>query len=226
MLAGDELAPTTLGTGWNTYTLMAAPGDLGGSAADDVVGRDRDGVLWLHRGEGQTLLPRTKVGGGWQVYNKITAGSDLNGDGRGDLLATDTSGVLWFYAATGDADAPFKPRKKVGGGWGVYNLLTAPGNIAGATGGDLLARDTSGTLWMYLGKGDGTFTARRRVGGGWQQFSHLTAFGDKNGDGRRDLHAIGPSGSRSYHATGSVDRPFGTPETLHLRSDTTFKTVF
>ncbi|MGW8990902.1 hypothetical protein ACWGRF_13370 [Streptomyces zhihengii] len=226
MLAGDELAPTTLGTGWNTYTLMAAPGDLGGSAADDVVGRDRDGVLWLHRGEGQTLLPRTKVGGGWQVYNKITAGSDLNGDGRGDLLATDTSGVLWFYAATGDADAPFKPRKKVGGGWGVYNLLTAPGNIAGATGGDLLARDTSGTLWMYLGKGDGTFTARRRVGGGWQQFSHLTAFGDKNKDGRRDLHAIGPSGSRSYHATGSVDRPFGTPETLHLRSDTTFKTVF
>ncbi|MFI2370071.1 hypothetical protein [Streptomyces sp. NPDC018833] len=227
MHASMQPTPTVLGTGWNTYTLMAAPGDLGGSAADDVVGRDRDGVLWLHQGERQKLLPRTKIGGGWQVYNKITGGSDLNGDGRGDLLATDTSGVLWLYTSTGNAAKPFNSRKKIGGGWGVYNLLTAPGDIAGEFGGDLLARDTSGTLWLYLGKADGTFTARRKIGGGWQQFSHLTPFGDKNKDGRTDLYAIGPSGSRYYQATDSVDRPFGTPEMLYLRADsTTYKTLF
>ncbi|TXS55616.1 hypothetical protein [Streptomyces sp. t39] len=220
------LTPTVLGTGWNTYTLMAAPGDLGGSAADDIVARDRDGVLWLHQGDQQKLLPRTRVGGGWQIYNKITGGSDLNGDGRGDLLATDTSGVLWFYASTGDTETPFKTRARVGGGWGIYNLITAPGDIAGASGGDLLARDTSGTLWLYLGKGDGTFTARREVGGGWQQFSHLTPVGDENKDGRPDLYAIGPNGSRYYQATGSVDRPFGTPVQLLLRTDSTFKTLF
>ncbi|MFE5792207.1 hypothetical protein ACFQ8C_06440 [Streptomyces sp. NPDC056503] len=220
----NTLSPTPLGTGWNTYTLMASPSDR------TLVGRDRDGVLWLHRSENQKLLPRTKVGGGWQVYNKITGGSDLNGDGRGDLLAADTSGVLWLYASTGDTARPFKPRVRVGGGWQAYNLLTAPGNVAGATGGDLLARDKDGVLWLYLGKGDGTFTARRKIGGGWQQFTHLAPFGDGNAegseDGRVDLFAIGPGGSRFYLTTGSTSRPYGTPKILPHRSGATFTTVF
>ncbi|QNP67793.1 hypothetical protein [Streptomyces genisteinicus] len=221
---------TVLGTGWNTYTLMAAPGDLGGTAADDVVGRDRDGVLWLHRGEAQKLLPRTRIGGGWQVYNKITGGSDLNGDGRGDLLATDTSGVLWAYFSTGDAARPFEPRRKVGGGWQVYNLLTAAGNLAGAPGGDLLARDTSGVLWLYLGKGDGTFTARRKVGGGWQRFTHIAPLREQNVNewrfGRTGLFAIGPDGSRYYPNRGHVDGVFAPPVDLAPKTGSTFTTAF
>ncbi|MFJ6420670.1 hypothetical protein [Streptomyces hydrogenans] len=209
-----------LGTGWNTYTLMAAPSDR------TVVGRDRDGVLWIHRGEKQKLLPRTKVGGGWQVYHQITGGSDLNGDGRGDLLARDASGVLWFYASTGDTKAPFKPRKQIGGGWQTYNLLTAPGNVAGATGGDLLARDASGVLWLYLGKGDGTFTARRQIGGGWQKYTHVIPAGT-DGKGIAGLYAVGPSGSALYSGTGSTTRPFAPADTLPLRGDSTlFKTFF
>ncbi|MFJ8132893.1 hypothetical protein [Streptomyces hydrogenans] len=215
------LEPTVLGTGWNTYTLMASPSER------TIVGRDRDGVLWIHKGDGQKLLPRTKVGGGWQVYNKITGGSDLNGDGHGDLLATDTSGVLWFYASTGDATTPFKPRVQIGGGWQQYNLLTAPGNIAGASGGDLLARDTAGVLWLYLGKGDGTFTARRQIGGGWQQFTDLAPFGDKNKDGLVDLYAIGATTGRHYPTSGLVDAPFKPGVTLnHQRTVIGSGTVF
>ncbi|MGW4996636.1 FG-GAP repeat domain-containing protein [Streptomyces hydrogenans] len=215
------LEPTVLGTGWNTYTLMASPSER------TIVGRDRDGVLWIHKGEKQKLLPRTKVGGGWQVYNQITGGSDLNGDGRGDLLARDTSGVLWFYASTGDTKAPFKPRKQIGGGWQTYNLLVAPGNITGAVGGDLLARDTNGVLWLYLGKGDGTFTARRQIGGGWQQFTHLAPFGDKNGDGRVDLYALGATEGRFYTTSGSVTAPFRAPTALyHQRAVLGSGTVF
>ncbi|MEU9855673.1 hypothetical protein [Streptomyces sp. NPDC047974] len=215
-----------LGTGWNTYTLMASPGNLAGGAADDIVGRDRDGVLWLHQSEKQKLLPRTKVGGGWQVYNKITGGSDLNNDGRGDLLATDTAGVLWFYASTGDAKAPFKPRVKIGGGWQIYNLLTAPGNIAGATGGDLLARDKDGVLWLYLGKGDGTFTARRKVGG-WQKYTHIIPAGVGYEAHLSDIYAIGPSGSAHYSSLDSTTRPFEAADVLPLRTDsTTYKTFF
>ncbi|GGR65591.1 hypothetical protein [Streptomyces roseolus] len=217
-----------LGTGgWNTYTLMAAPGNLAGGAADDIVGRDRDGVLWLHQSEKQKLLPRTKIGGGWQVYNKITGGSDLNGDGRGDLLATDASGVLWFYASTGDARAPFKARKRVGGGWQAYDLLAAPGNVAGASGGDLLARDRDGVLWLYLGKGDGTFTARRKIGGGWQKYTRIIAGGKSPWHPVTDLYAIGPSGSAHYRGTNSTTRPFDAADVLPLRTDsTTYKTVF
>ncbi|MFG2776098.1 hypothetical protein [Streptomyces sp. NPDC048350] len=218
--------PDVLGTGWNTYTLMASPGNVAGSVAHDVVGRDRDGVLWLHQSDRQKLLARTRIGGGWNIYNKITGGSDLNGDGRGDLLATDTSGVLWFYASTGNATSPFKARKRIGSGWGVYNLLTAPGNIAGASGGDLLARDTSGTLWLYLGKGDGTFTARRKIGGGWQKYTHVIPAGT-NSQGVADIYAVGPTGSALYSGRDSTTRPFEAAHALPLRSNSTrFRAFF
>ncbi|WP_306312389.1 VCBS repeat-containing protein [Streptomyces hydrogenans] len=223
-----KLTPELLGTGgWNTYDLLTSPGNLAGGAADDIVGRDRDGVLWLYQSEKQKLLPRTKIGGGWQVYNKIIGGSDLNGDGRGDLLATDTSGVLWLYTSTGSATKPFHTRKRIGGGWQTYNLLTAPGNIAGATGGDLLARDKDGVLWLYLGKGDGTFTARRQIGGGWQKYTQIVSAGKNYWNPVNDILAVGPSGSARYMGTNSTTRPFERAIPLPLRTDsTTYKTFF
>ncbi|MFF9503200.1 hypothetical protein [Streptomyces sp. NPDC014656] len=213
------LTPTVLSTEWSGYTLTTATGDLAGTPADDVVGMDGDGTLWLHQGEGQGFLPRTKIGTGWRIYNQLIGGSDLNADGRDDLLARDTSGVLWFYASTGNATAPFKPRVKIGGGWQIYNQITATGDLAGATGGDLVARDAEGVLWLYLGKDDGTFTARRLVSGGWQQYTGLAPFGDKNGDGRVDLYAIGPDGGRYYASANSVNGPFKPAEQLHHLPD-------
>ncbi|MFH9953402.1 VCBS repeat-containing protein [Streptomyces roseolus] len=204
---------TDHGGGWNTYDRVVATGDVGGSRFADVVGRDRTGVLWFYQGTGTSLARRVQVGGGWQVYDKLTAGSDLTGDGRADLVASDKSGVLWLYASTGSATKPFAPRKRIGGGWQQYNKLVAPGNIAGASGGDLLARDTTGVLWLYLGKDDGTLAARRRIGGGWQQYKEIVGIGDVNRDGRPDLLAAGASpywgqSLSVYQSYGNVDAPF------------------
>ncbi|MFD6074910.1 FG-GAP-like repeat-containing protein [Streptomyces hydrogenans] len=179
-----------IGGGWQAYDRIVPTGDTGGTRDADLVARDRSGVLWLYQGKGTPkapFAPRTPIGGGWQVYDKLTGGSDLTGDGRNDLLATDRSGVLWLYPGTGNATAPFKPRVKAGTGWGIYNQLTAVGNIAGGAGGDLVARDRDGVLWLYLGKGDGTFTARTRVGGGWQHFEEIIGVGDVDGDGLGDV---------------------------------------
>ncbi|MFB7827536.1 FG-GAP-like repeat-containing protein [Streptomyces hydrogenans] len=179
-----------IGGGWQAYDRIVPTGDTGGTRDADLVARDRSGVLWLYQGKGTPkapFAPRTPIGGGWQVYDKLTGGSDLTGDGRNDLLATDRSGVLWLYPGTGNATAPFKPRVKAGTGWGIYNQLTAVGNIAGGVGGDLVARDRDGVLWLYLGKGDGTFTARTRVGGGWQHFEEIIGVGDVDGDGLGDV---------------------------------------
>jgi len=204
-----------LGTGWSGYDRITAAGDIAGTTAPDLVARDRTGVLWLHQGNGKGLAPRTRIGAGWQIYHTLTAGSDVTGDGRPDLLGTDTSGALWLYKATGDTAAPFAKRVKVGGGWGVYNQLTATGNIAGAPAGDLLARDTSGTLWLYLGKGDGTFAPRVKVGGGWNAYVSLVGAGDVDRDGRNDLIAYNANGGfysslYVYKGTGNWNAPFGT----------------
>ncbi|WP_055600131.1 FG-GAP repeat domain-containing protein [Streptomyces aureus] len=151
---------------------------------------------------------RIKVGTGSQVYNQITGGSDLTGDGRPDVLAADKTGVLWLHPGTGNATTPFAARTKIGTGWGIYNYITAVGDIAGGPAGDLLARDTSGVLWNHLGKGDGTFAPRTRVGGGWNAYSHLIATGDVSKDGRPDLLAIRGNGDMSlYRGTGNWKTP-------------------
>ncbi len=144
--------------GWNVYEHIEAVGNIGGAAHGDVVALDANGDLWSHLAKGDgTFAPRTKIGYGWHVYDKVTGGSDLTGDGRPDLVATDTTGTAWLYKGTGDWAKPYTARTSLGGGWGVYNQITAVGNIAGATAGDLVARDTNGVLWLHLGKGDGTF---------------------------------------------------------------------
>ncbi|ALO10277.1 Secreted protein [Streptomyces venezuelae] len=205
-----HLTPEQLGHGWGVHDQLLAPGNVGGSPAADVLGRDRSGVLWLYTGTGRALAPRVKVGGGWGVYDKLTAGSDLTGDGRPDLLATDRTGALWLYKGTGSISAPFADRTKVGGGWGAYNKIVATGNIGGGPAGDLVARDTAGVLWLYLGKGDGTFAARTRIGSGWGMYDQFIALGDADRDGRPDLLTEHPGTGNLYYykGTGNWKAPF------------------
>ncbi|WP_052499253.1 FG-GAP repeat domain-containing protein [Streptomyces vietnamensis] len=212
----DQNPGLLVGSGWQTYDRIEAAGNVTGSAVSDVVARDKSGVLWLYQGTGQAKAPlagRVRIGSGWNTYNQLTGGSDLTGDGRADLVATDKTGDLWLYKGTGSATAPYATRRKIGGGWGVYNQLTATGNLAGGPAGDLVARDKDGVLWLYLGKGDGTFAPRVKVGGGWGGYGDLLGIGDANGDGRPDLYAsIRGSGGLAYlyQGTGSWQQPFRT----------------
>jgi hypothetical protein len=205
--------PSKIGGGWQVYDRIEAVGGIGAGAAD-FVARDRSGVLWLYDVTGNGYRPsfaaRKQIGGGWNTYTQITGGSDLNGDGRADLVATDKAGALWLYKNTGNLSAPFAKRQKIGtGGWGVYNRITATGNIGGAAAGDLVARDKAGVLWLYLGKGDGTFAARKQIGGGWNAYTDTIGIGDANYDGRPDLYAYGPGNTGYFYAgTGAWRTPF------------------
>ncbi|ALO10273.1 FG-GAP repeat domain-containing protein [Streptomyces venezuelae] len=228
---GGQVTPAKprvkIGPGWNTYNVIEAAGNIAGSGAGDVLARDTAGVLWTYISKGDgTFGTRTKVGPGWGVYNKLAAGSDLTGDGRDDLVATDASGALWLYKGTGSATVPYAGRVRVGPGWGGYNQLTAVGNIAGGVAGDLVARDASGVLWLYLGKGDGTFAARTKIGTGWGGYSQLVGVGDANNDGRPDLVAYGSAGTHVFLGTGSWSAPFTkTVTSLYAGEGTKFTSV-
>ncbi|MFE1550140.1 FG-GAP repeat domain-containing protein [Streptomyces sp. NPDC058718] len=200
---------TLLGSGWGVYSHIEAAGNVAGGSVSDVVAKDKDGNLWLYLGKGDgTFAPRTKIGPGWNAYNKITGGSDVNNDGWSDLFATDTSGVLWLYKGTGNWRTPYGSRTRVGGGWGVMNQITATGNLGGTVHGDLVARDTTGVLWLYPSTGTGTFGTRVRIGGGWGGYTHLVGAGDINRDGRADLFAYSPGGGSYLHqGTGNLSAP-------------------
>ncbi|MFD4152944.1 hypothetical protein [Streptomyces hydrogenans] len=217
---------TLIGSGWNTYQHIEAAGNIGGAGHGDLIGVDGSGYLWHYLGKGDgTFTARTKVGGGWQGYRLLAAGSDLAADGRADLFAVDASGVLWFYAGSGSTAQPYQKRVSLGGGWQVYAELTAVGNIVGDAGGDLVARDRDGVLWLYEGKGYG-FKPRVKVGGGWQAFSRLVGAGDVTGDGRPDLIAYGAGGTYVYRSNGTVLSPFTRQATsLYAGEGTKFTQV-
>ncbi|MFF8375174.1 FG-GAP repeat domain-containing protein [Streptomyces sp. NPDC015661] len=212
---GDPAKRSTvvMGTGWQIYDRVLAPGNFDASPQADVIARDRDGRLWLYSGTGQALAPRKQIGTGWGIYRHITGGSDLTNDGRIDLLTTDNAGALWLYEGTGNSNTPYKARKKVGTNWGIYNRITGTGNIAGGKGGDLVARDSAGVLWLYLGKGDGTFAPRIKIGSGWNQYIDIVGVGDTDRDGRPDLVVQGATGGTYntlavYRGTGEWRWPF------------------
>ncbi|MFJ5552524.1 FG-GAP repeat domain-containing protein [Streptomyces sp. NPDC093225] len=171
-------ARTKVGTGWNTYNTVAGAGDLNGDTFSDLIARDKNGLLWLHKGTGKPTAPfagRTKIGSGWQQYNQLTGSADLTGDGKPDLLARDNNGVLWLYKGTGKTTTPFTTRTKIGGGWQQYNALSVVGDVTDNGKPDLVARDTAGVLWLYKGTGANStpFATRSKVSSRWKAYNSL-----------------------------------------------------
>ncbi|MGW0557957.1 FG-GAP repeat domain-containing protein [Streptomyces sp. NPDC002926] len=166
-----------VGKGWKIYNQVLSPGNLGGTAPDDVLARDNSGVLWLYKGNSNgTLAARVKVGPGWNAYSHITGKGDLSGDGRADILAKDKTGALWLYKGTGNAAAPFSARAKVGAGWNIYNRIIANGDLNMDGRADVVTRDAAGALWMYKGTGKASApfsTPRVKVGTGFNIYSKL-----------------------------------------------------
>ncbi|MFJ6934788.1 VCBS repeat-containing protein [Streptomyces sp. NPDC101132] len=205
------------GGGWGRYSSLAVAGDAVGGPAADLLARDKEGVLWVHPGKGDgTFATRIRIGGGWNTYDRLTAGADHTGDGHADLLARDRAGVLWLYQGTGSADAPYRTRRRISGGWGAYDMLTATPDLGGSAAGDLVARDVNGVLWLYLGRSDGTFASRVRVGSGWHRYTAVIGWGDANRDGNADLYAREANGTGwVYHGTSDPRAPFETRTNDH-----------
>ncbi|MFI2225838.1 N-acetylmuramoyl-L-alanine amidase [Streptomyces fradiae] len=217
---GDAASPYLtryrIGSGWDAYDAITSMTALRADGTGDAVARDASGGLWYYQGSGIPSAPfkaRLYVGRGWQIYDAITGAGDLTGDGRADLVARDTAGYLWLYEGTGNPAAPFAARTSVGRGWQIYDSLTAPGDVTGDGRADLIARDTSGGLWLYQGTGGAAapYSARSSIGTSWQIYDALIGPGDLNRDGRPDLVARDAHGQMwLYQGRGSATAPFAT----------------
>ncbi|MGW0117554.1 hypothetical protein [Streptomyces sp. NPDC003327] len=99
-------------SGWNGYNQITAVGNIANLPvtdlnAGDLVGRDKDGVLWLHRGQGGGGFDsRIRLGGGWQAFSQLVGAGDVTGDGRPDLVAYGAGGT-YVYRSTGSSTTPF-----------------------------------------------------------------------------------------------------------------------
>ncbi|MFD7325590.1 N-acetylmuramoyl-L-alanine amidase [Streptomyces sp. NPDC059875] len=180
----------------------------------NVIARDSSGVIWQYQGTGNAswqFLNRYRVGSGWHGYNVITPMTALRADGIGDVVGRDASGVLWYHQGSGNPSAPFKARIKVGPGWGGYDKIVGMRDLTGDGKADLLAREKSGTIYLYQGTGNPAvpFTTRAKLGTGWHGYTIILGAGDLTGDGKADILGREASGVLYMHkGTGNAAAPY------------------
>ncbi|MCX4984134.1 VCBS repeat-containing protein [Streptomyces sp. NBC_00572] len=169
-----------------------------------LYGVNSAGTIWGYQPVGGGTIQRLadNSGTGWNSHKHFSQ-ADMDGDGGSDGFYAVRNGRL-NYAEVG---AP----RDLGGGWGAYNKIISAANTGGGVADDLLARDSSGVLWHYLGYGNGGLTQRYRVGSGWNAYTQIAGKGDVSGDGRADVVARDRSGVLwLYKGTGNYKSPFTT----------------
>ncbi|MER7948030.1 VCBS repeat-containing protein [Streptomyces sp. NPDC096079] len=137
---------------------------------------------------------------------KYAQQADNDGDGYADdAWVWYTNGVLGYVAS----ESPSSTFVNVGSGWNAYNKVLSPGSLGGAAAADIIARDASGNLWLYLGYGNGKLATRVKVGTGWNAYGQIAGVGDLSGDGKADIVARDGSGILwLYKGTGDYKKPF------------------
>ncbi|MFD7918212.1 FG-GAP repeat domain-containing protein [Streptomyces sp. NPDC059740] len=200
---GNFTARQQLGTGW-TSAQFANAGGVPAWGRRELVGLDRKGTLYWYggMGDGQLSARQQASDTGGFAGAKLTYASSLDPEGYADLLEL-YNGTLYNYNSPAGGG-------ELASGWPNYPLVLGPGDLTGDGHGDLLARDSSGVLWLYPGRGDGaSLAARTKVGGGWDAYNSLVGSGDFTGDGRTDIVARTPAGTLYlYPGTGRAAVPF------------------
>ncbi|MFI8099579.1 FG-GAP repeat domain-containing protein [Streptomyces sp. NPDC086023] len=205
--------------GWSDSGAQGTFGVTGGTPVREryqLLRRAADGSLNVHVGTGRA--PRVfervdTIDSKWGRYTALARLAPMTVQSTGGpVVGRDAAGVLWFYDVEGEQGGGLYERRKVGGGWNVYDLIAGAGDLTGDRKADLLARDASGGLWLYAGTGKAAapFADRVRVATGWKGLSRLAGGADLTGDGKADLLAEDASGKAwLYPGTGKAATPFG-----------------
>ena len=148
-----------IGTGWDRYNALVAPGDESASGTLELLARDSAGRLWLYAATGHgKFRARKLISGGWGKYTRLIGAGDLTGNGIGDLLAVDASGTMWEY--DGNGHGGFGARHRVSSGWAKYTAIIGIGDLTGDGDNDVVARGADGEMWLFPGNGHGGFGKR------------------------------------------------------------------
>jgi stage II sporulation protein D len=180
---------SVIANGFQHFTKVFTAGTWNGGPSSDVMVTLSDGSLWLYPGTATgPLRSPYRIGYGWNVYNLIFPVGDFDGDGHSDLMARLPDGTLVLYSGNGSGGF-LKTARNLGGGWNAFTAVFSPGDFNGDGTSDVIARTSSGLLYLYPGNGSGGWLQPRLIGRGWNGFSTIMSSGDFNGDGKSDVLA-------------------------------------
>ena len=183
-------------TGFSGVNLLLSAGQVAGSTAKDLVGRDTSGRLLAFAGaaaSGPTLVP---MGRTFPSSNLLLNVGDWNGDGRGDVMSRSTSGLM--YLLRGRGDGTFSAPVVAGRGFGPVRLLAAVGDYTGDGHPDLVGQPSGGSMRIYPGNGATGFNASY-VAHAAVTATQQVGIGLWNGDGSPDSMVRRSDGSLVYY---------------------------
>ena len=91
--------------------------------------------------------------------------------------------------------------RRIGTGWGNFNAFMTTRDFSGDGKNDILARTSSGEIWLFRGNGAGGWAAAgKAIGWGWGAFDVLMSPRDFTGDRRPDVLARKTNGELWLYA--------------------------
>jgi hypothetical protein len=168
-----------IGSDWQPFTALLAPGDFSGDGKPDIIARHPDGRLLLYRGNGagRFLGGALAIGTSWAQFDALLAPGDFSGDGKPDIIARHPDGRLLLYRGNGTGGWITGSGEQIGTDWQQFAALAA-GDFSGDGKPDVLAK-RGDALVMYRGNGTGGWlTANREaIGTGWGPLGAITVTG-------------------------------------------------
>jgi hypothetical protein len=144
---GFRLGPFTAGS---TLSLLMPAGQVAGSGASDLLGRDSTGrlVVWPNSGE-RNVERIASTGRAFPAANLLLNVGDWNGDGNGDVVTrSGNSGLLYLYRGNG-AGGLGSPVAMSATSFGSVRLLSAVGDMTGDGFPDLMGQPSGGSMRIY-----------------------------------------------------------------------------
>ena len=184
------------------FDLLVAPGDFSGDGRADLLARKANGDLFLYAGNGTGgwAAAGRKIGSGWQMFTSVFSPGDFSGDHRPDVIGRKANGELWLYVGNGSGGWAASGRR-IGTGWGNFNAFMTTRDFSGDGKNDILARTSSGEIWLFRGNGAGGWAAAgKAIGWGWGAFDVLMSPRDFTGDRRPDVLARKTNGELWLYA--------------------------
>jgi len=210
--SGSLLLYSGTGTGFgSTKTLKSATqwgsagsvpvtlGDFTGDGIRDLARITSSGRFRLYPGTASgTYGAGIDIGRGWSPSWQIVGGFDVDGDRKVDVLVRKPDGTLTLYSGNG-AGGFTGATRLIGSGWGAMTSIAYVGDFDGDGRGDLIARHTSGKLYLYMSNGAGGWKGSRVLPVSGSGVSRLVGPGDFDHDGRADFLTVNAQGQLVLH---------------------------